>query len=517
MARVLPIWVYNTGLRIPSCSVFFRRGRILTARGALLVACDVACVLSALCAATVLRFQAGEPRWGEYVAAHMGDFLSIAFIFVLVFYAGGMYERETLTRKSRSWILPVVTVGVGLMLTSVLYYARLEIGVGRGIFAIAGLLIMVGTGGLRQLCRVAAGYGLLSRRALIVGDGDEVVRVLELIRGEDESGMRALGVVSCGPVEPNTFICGVPVLGSAARLREYAVALDIESIIVTVLPSEAGGLLGELRPLRYVGVEVLDVVSLHEEIAEEIPIDRIDDEWLMNAAMNSSVIHIRKVKRIMDVTFSLIGLVATLAVTVLVVILIRMTSRGPVLYRQVRLQQGGRPYTLLKFRTMRHDVESGCGAVRAELDDSRTTAVGRWLRKWRIDELPQLLNVLRGEMSLVGPRPERPEFVEKLAEEIPFYRERLLVPPGITGWAQVKSPYAASVKATRRKLQFDLYYIKHMSFVLDCQILLRTVKTILLGVQHSDDDGSARADWSLDKNLRVLEKSLDQENSRTAG
>ena len=137
MARVLPIWVYNTGLRIPSCSVFFRRGRILTARGALLVACDVTCVLSALCAATVLRFQAGEPRWGEYVAAHMGDFLSIAFIFVLVFYAGGMYERETLTRKSRSWILPVVTVGVGLMLTSVLYYARLEIGVGRGIFAFA--------------------------------------------------------------------------------------------------------------------------------------------------------------------------------------------------------------------------------------------------------------------------------------------------------------------------------------------------------------------------------------------
>jgi lipopolysaccharide/colanic/teichoic acid biosynthesis glycosyltransferase len=151
----------------------------------------------------------------------------------------------------------------------------------------------------------------------------------------------------------------------------------------------------------------------------------------------------------------------------------------------------GTVYTLFKFRTMRQDAESGSGAVWSQRYDSRVTRVGRLLRKWRIDEIPQLINVLRGEMSLVGPRPERPEFVETLAKAIPFYKERLLVPPGITGWAQVKYPYAASVDAARRKLQYDLYYIKHMSFFLDVLILLRTFKTIIVGLRHSEEEEEA--------------------------
>lgn len=494
--------------------MFFRRGRTLTLRSSLLVVCDVLCVLASLCLATYLRFRTDDPSWGGYIAAHLSDFLSIAVIFVVVFYAGGMYEREILTRKSRSWILPVMTVGVSLVLTSVLYFARLEIGVGRGIIALAGVFIVGGVGGLRQIYRIAAGYGLLSRKALVIGDGVEVVRVLDLIQRESESGMRALGVVSCGPVETNTFVHGVPILGSVDRLQDYAAAFDIETIIVTLPTSEASGLLGELRPLRYAGVELVDFISLHEEISEEIPLDRIDDEWLMNAAMNSSVIHIRKIKRIMDIAISLVGLVVTLPLTLLAAVFVRLGSRGPILYRQCRLGQGARPYTLLKFRTMRHNVEAVGGAVWAERDDVRTTRVGRYLRTWRIDEIPQLMNVLKGEMSLVGPRPERPEFVEKLAEEMPFYRERLLVPPGITGWAQVKYPYAASVDATRKKLQFDLYYIKHMSFILDCQILLRTVKTILLGVRHSDDESKSNGGKVGD--LRVLPDDADDGDSRIA-
>jgi lipopolysaccharide/colanic/teichoic acid biosynthesis glycosyltransferase len=137
---------------------------------------------------------------------------------------------------------------------------------------------------------------------------------------------------------------------------------------------------------------------------------------------------------------------------------------------------------------MRADAESVSGAVWAGKADSRVTRVGRYFRKWRIDEIPQLVNVLRGEMSLVGPRPERPEFIETLDHAIPFYKERLLVPPGVTGWAQVKYPYAASIEAARRKLQYDLYYIKHMSFFLDCLILLRTFKTIIVGLTHSEEE-----------------------------
>ena len=233
-------------------------------------------------------------------------------------------------------------------------------------------------------------------------------------------------------------------------------------------------------------MEILDYAALHEELAQEIPLDHIDDEWLMNAAMNSSVIHIRKIKRVMDTTVAMAGLLLLAPFSLLAAVLIRLDSPGPVLFRQRRAGLDCEPYTLFKFRTMRQDAEAVSGAVWADKYDSRVTRIGRFLRKWRIDEIPQLINVLRGEMSLVGPRPERPEFIDTLAEAIPFYKERLLVPPGITGWAQVKYPYAASIEASRRKLQYDLYYIKHMSLFLDCLILLRTFKTIIVGLKHID-------------------------------
>jgi lipopolysaccharide/colanic/teichoic acid biosynthesis glycosyltransferase len=204
----------------------------------------------------------------------------------------------------------------------------------------------------------------------------------------------------------------------------------------------------------------------------------------MSAAMNSSVIHIRKIKRMMDLTVAVTGLLLSLPISLLAALLIRLDSPGPILYRQRRAGLDGRPYTLYKFRTMKHNAEAESGAVWADKFDDRVTRVGKFMRKWRIDEIPQLINVLRDEMSLVGPRPERPEFIDTLAAAIPFYRERLLVPPGITGWAQVKYPYAASIEASRRKLQYDLYYIKHMGFSLDLVILLRTFKTIIVGLRH---------------------------------
>jgi exopolysaccharide biosynthesis polyprenyl glycosylphosphotransferase len=206
----------------------------------------------------------------------------------------------------------------------------------------------------------------------------------------------------------------------------------------------------------------------------------------MTAALNSSVMQIRKVKRVVDITISLLGLIPGLPLILLSGLMIKLSSPGPVIYRQQRVGLGGQPYFLYKLRSMRTDAEAQ-GAVWARKQDARVTRVGYFLRKWRIDELPQLFNILKGEMSLVGPRPERPEFTEKLATFIPFYNERHLVQPGLTGWAQVRYPYAASFEAAARKLQFDLYYIKNMSFLLDGAILLRTFKTILVGLRHEED------------------------------
>ncbi len=163
----------------------------------------------------------------------------------------------------------------------------------------------------------------------------------------------------------------------------------------------------------------------------------------------------------------------------------KLDSPGPIFYRQERLGRQSVPFILYKFRTMRADAESATGPVWAIEEDPRITRIGKWLRKFRIDEIPQLFNVLCGDMSLVGPRPEREVFIRKLSEKVPFYAERLLVPPGITGWAQVMYPYAASIEESRRKLQFDLYYIKHMSFFLDMYVLLKTFKTILFGHERA--------------------------------
>ena len=464
----------------------FQRGREISLRRTVLLSADVICIAISIVLSAVIRLR---PEAGlEYAARHLPSLAGSLVIFLIVFYAGGMYERQSLTKKSASYLLPLVTVLISLAIIILVFYARFQLHIGRGILLLAGAFVFLGTWVIRHMYRAAVGMGFLSKNTLIVGDDREVRDVLHLIASTPDTGIKVLGVVSCSAVEPGVFIDGVPVIGTIDKLRELSDAFSTETIIVATSLSKEPSVLRLLRPLRCAGTEVMDYVALHESLAQEIPLNHINDEWLMSAAMNSSVIHIRKIKRIMDVSVALVGLLVTSPICLITALLIRLESHGQILYRQRRCGLDGCHYTLLKFRTMRQDAEAGTGAVWAGQFDNRVTRIGRFLRKWRIDEIPQLVNVLKGEMSLVGPRPERPEFVETLAQAIPFYKERLLVSPGVTGWAQVKYPYAASIEAARHKLQYDLYYIKHMSFFLDCLILLRTFRTIMVGLRHSEGD-----------------------------
>lgn len=457
-------------------------------RSALLVA-DVVTITCAILLSSLIRL--GPVQGLEYCAEHAPTVLGSTAVFLIVFYASGMYERIALTRKEGSYALPLISVAIGLALVILLFYARYQLGIGRGILSMAGGFIFLGCWAVRYAYRLAVGRGLLSKKALVVGDGRELDSVIRLIQRTPDAGLKLVGCATPARMAAGTYLQGVPVLGTIERLRETVDSFDIETIIVASALAREPVLLRTLRPLRWGGIEVVDYVMLHELLAQDIPLDHVNDEWLMNAAMNSSVIHIRQIKRIMDVTVAVAGLLVSMPIWVLAAIAVRLDSPGPILFRQRRSGLEGRVYTLMKFRTMRQDAEAQSGAVWAGRNDARVTRVGRWFRKWRVDEIPQLVNVLRGEMSLVGPRPERPEFVETLDQAIPFYKERLLVPPGITGWAQVKYPYAASIEAARRKLQYDLYYIKHMGFFLDCLILLRTFKTILIGLAHSEEEPPA--------------------------
>lgn len=463
----------------------FHRGRDLSLRRTVLLATDIVGVGAAFLLAPLWRFGPGEAS--VYINNNQGVLLACVITYLIVYYGAGMYERAALTRRVHSYRLPMISVGIAAMVVSVMFYANARVEIGRGVFLIASLFAFLFSWLSRHAYAVAVGKGLLSRKALLVGEGRDAARALQLIRATGDSGIKVMGLVTDKKNALGAFMNEIPVVGHTDKLRELVDAFDIETLIVATSLSREPAVLRQLRPLRCSGIEIMDYVTLWETLAQEIPLDHINDEWLMNAALNSSVIHIRKMKRILDFLVASFGLLLASPICLLVIPLIKIDSPGPVMYRQRRSGKDGSTYMVMKFRTMRQDAEAGTGAVWSTgASDARITRIGNFLRKWRIDEIPQLVNVIKGEMSLVGPRPERPEFVETLSKSIPFYTERLMVPPGVTGWAQVMYPYAATIDGSRRKLQFDLYYIKHMGLMLDCLILLRTVKTVIVGMRHEE-------------------------------
>jgi exopolysaccharide biosynthesis polyprenyl glycosylphosphotransferase len=240
------------------------------------------------------------------------------------------------------------------------------------------------------------------------------------------------------------------------------------------------GLVQALLHAQQRGVDLVSMPALYEMVRQRVPVDHLPDDWLIGSLLDTvrSRDASRVLKRAADVAGGLAGLVVYAAAWPIIALAIRLGSPGPIHYSQVRVGQAGHPFRLVKFRTMVPDAEAN-GPRWANANDPRVTRVGRFLRRTRLDELPQVLNVVRGEMSLVGPRPERPEFVAWLEREIPFYGARLMIRPGLTGWAQVNHPYGESMLDAKAKLEYDLYYIKHRSMLFDLRILFRTVWTIL--------------------------------------
>jgi sugar transferase (PEP-CTERM system associated) len=236
----------------------------------------------------------------------------------------------------------------------------------------------------------------------------------------------------------------------------------------------------KLLDMKLSGVVFDHLASVYEQYTGKIALENLRPSWLIFSEGFRKSAVLTTVKRAADILAAAFGLILAAPVMAVVAIAVRMTSHGPALYHQERVGQHGRTFTVHKFRSMRSDAEAGTGAVWAQRNDSRVTPIGAFLRKTRLDEIPQLWNVLKGEMSLVGPRPERPEFVRMLTEQIPFYGQRHSVKPGVTGWAQVSYTYGASVEDSMEKLQYDLYYIKNLSMSLDLFVLFKTVQTVVL-------------------------------------
>lgn len=335
------------------------------------------------------------------------------------------------------------------------------------------LIAIIGANTLLSLAVEACRNGVttipaLTHRVLVVGNGD----LANDMQGLIDTGSHCYQLA--GRIQyPD------PKRDSPINLHKTAQQLKADKVLISLAERRGVFPLQEMLNCKLSGLEVLDAPTLYERITGKLLIENITPSWFIFCHGFQLSWLLQVSKRQIDIFCSSLGLLLGLPFFLLVVLAIKLDSPGPVIFRQVRVGKGDKHFVLYKFRTMRQDAEKETGAVWAATSDKRVTRVGSFLRKSRIDEFPQLINVLRGEMSLVGPRPERPEFVNKLKEIIPYYSERHFVKPGVTGWAQVRYPYGASVDDAVEKLRYDLYYIKNMSMTLDLKIIKRTISVVL--------------------------------------
>jgi exopolysaccharide biosynthesis polyprenyl glycosylphosphotransferase len=299
------------------------------------------------------------------------------------------------------------------------------------------------------------------------------------------TGYQIVGFIDDDPRLRGETIEGRSVLGDSEAMIEMVKTLRINELILAITNAQtiSDEMMNALLQCREMGLRVVTMATVYERLTGRVPIDYVGRDLYMVLPMDDNAIEraYKIIKRLIDVVSALVGLVIMGIAVIPIAIANRLTSPGPLFYKQRRVGQGGKIFDVYKFRSMRPDAERGTGAVWARQGDDRITPAGRILRKSRIDELPQFINVLKGDMSLIGPRPERPEFVNALSLMIPYYRARHAVKPGITGWAQVKFGYGSTHEDSRIKLEHDLYYVKHASPILDLLIILKTLPVMILG------------------------------------
>jgi sugar transferase (PEP-CTERM system associated) len=393
-----------------------------------------------------------------------------------------LYDLRTLSDRRGVVIGLMQALGASSLVLAFLYYWIPELIIGRGVFMIASVVIVAVVGGWR----VAFDWLSLrlepTERLIIVGTSAAAVGLArELFERRQELGVELVGFVDPDPARVGMPLINPGVIGTVSDIPTIAREKRVDRVVVSLADARGKLSMDQLLHMKLNdGVRFDHLASLYEEYTGKIAIENLRPSWLIFSEGFRRKRALEATKRGIDISLAFIGLVITMPAMALVAIGMKLFSPGPIFYHQDRVGKDGKIFTIHKFRSMRTDAEAGTGAVWSTVGDPRVTPFGRFLRRTRLDELPQLWNVLRGDMSVVGPRPERPEFVTDLTKEIPFYGQRHAVRPGVTGWAQVRHAYASSVADSMEKLQYDLFYIKHVSIAFDLFIVLETIKTVLV-------------------------------------
>ena len=453
----------------------------LSTRTALLILTEAILLYGVMIVAVYLRL--GKIDAEDQLISNYGLFkIGLATVFCLTaFYLYDLYDFVVMHDRRELVLRLIQALGLAWVALALAFYAVPQLMIGRGVSLIALPLALALMIGWRISIHWFLGHPQIGERILIIGTGDPAVEIAREALERRDAGYRIIGFVDTDPDLIGKSLINPRVIGLASELGAVVRRENIDRIVVAMGERRGHFPTEQLLDLSLSGdVSIEECTSFYERLTGRVNLDMMRPSWLIFSGRGRQA-RLNALTRVaLHRLVALVGAVFSLPVALLTALLIKLDSPGPVLYTQERVGKNGRTFTLMKFRSMRVDAEKD-GPMWARSEDDRTTRVGRIIRKIRVDEIPQFWNILRGEMNFVGPRPERPHFVAQLAREIPYYEQRHLIAPGLTGWAQIKYPYGASIEDARQKLQYDLYYIKNQSLVLDAIILFETVKIILFG------------------------------------
>jgi sugar transferase (PEP-CTERM system associated) len=405
--------------------------------------------------------------------------LLIMVVFLVSFYFNDLYNLKGNESCPELGIRLTRAIGIACIILAFLHYGVPSLLTGSG-FSTASIIICILLG---ITWRIAYNYVLkkkvFTERVLILGSGKLCRKIVDELSGSVYSPYNVTGLVSMNSVPNLPISSDIPIYKMNGEICELAESLLSKKIVVAMEQKRGSLPTAELLRCKMKGIKILEAESFYEKLTGKILVEQINPSWLIfSEGFRKSGIA-RVMKRVTDLILASLGLLLATPLIGVIALAIKLDSRGPVLFKQMRCGEGEKDFVLCKFRSMIDNAEAESGPTWAQDDDRRVTKVGKILRTYRLDEIPQLWNVLKGDMSFIGPRPERPEFVEKLKTMIPYYSERHTVKPGLTGWAQISYGYGASVEDALEKLKYDLFYIKNMNMLMDLIIIFRTIKVVL--------------------------------------
>jgi len=454
--------------------------RYLSGKTIFIIASEFLLILSTAYISTLFRLGLDKTEIDIY-NPNFAKIIVPTAAYIIVFFYFRLYIPD-LYRPGRVMIIKLfeAILTAGIVLTSI-YYLFPSLKIGRGIQFINMLLMPFVILGWRVVISRFPASGLAEQRVLIIGAGELARNIGKDIFKGTEQGFNLVGFIDDDPAKFGKSIINPGVIGGYGDIKSIVFSNKVNRIIVALKDRRAKLPMSALLDCKLCGVTIEEGETFQERMTGKIPVEHLKPSWMVFSDGFKSLRSRKIIKRASDLFFSAIGLLVLSPFLLLIAMLIKMDSKGPAIFKQLRVGENGKEFNIYKFRSMMYDAEDKTGPVWAVSNDERITRVGKVIRKLRIDEIPQLINVVKGDMSFVGPRPERPYFVEKLKEVIPYYEMRTLVKPGITGWAQIKYPYGATVHDAMEKLQYDTYYIKNMSPLLDFLIFLITIKVVFTG------------------------------------